>query len=176
MSHIERDGWRIAAAVVVSGALLIALPSRSHAAAGADCSALMAAARKQSQTPFHATFVMTPMVAGAFEPETHQEIWVNKKMYTLLPGPRWVFARVPDDPMGGVNGPINGFMSCHPIPAASIRGETTTGYAVTLESRQKAQMWISPKTGLLVRDVVDQDPARVTFDFDYANVRAPAVK
>jgi hypothetical protein len=94
----------------------------------------------------------------------------------LLPGPRWLVVPMANDPMGGVDGPIDGFSQCRPLPAVTIRGEATTGWAVKFESSRLAKIYISPKSGLPVRDVAEQEPSIVTFDFDYANVRAPAVK
>ena len=173
MSRIEREGWRIAAAAVIAGASLIALPSQSRAT-GADCSAPMAAATLQSKTPFHATYVVTPTTPDAFPTEHHEEIWVGNTMYTLLKDKRWMHVPVKSNPMEGFTGPIDGFSQCQSLPAASIRGETAAGYSVKMESGRNAKIWISPKSGLPVRDVIDQDILLATLDFDYANVRAPA--
>lgn len=162
-----------AALTLIICTMVIGVPSQARATV-ADCTALKAAATLQSKTPFHAVFAVTATTAGAFPTEHHEEIWVDNKMYTALADRRWLSAPVTKNPMGGFTGPIEGFSECRPLPAATIRGEATTGYAVKLESGRKAQIWISPKTGLPIRDVVDQDILLVTLDFDYANVRAPA--
>jgi hypothetical protein len=162
----------VALAVAV---FVIALGTPSPArGSAADCTAAKAAATLQSKTPFHAIFVVTPTTPGAFPTEHHEEIWVDNKMYTLLSDKRWLSAAVPSNPMRGFTGPIPGFSDCRPVPSASIRGETAAGYDIKMESGRRAKLWISPKSGLPIRDVVDQDILLVTLDFDYANVRAPA--
>jgi len=161
-----------AAAIAVACAMLLAVPRKALATA-ADCTAPKAAATLQSKTPFHAMYVVTATQPGAFPTEHHEEIWVGNKMYTLLADKRWLSVPKTQNPMGGFTGPISGFSDCRSVPAASIRGETATGYDVKLESGRRATLWISPKSGLPVRDLVDQDILMVTLDFDYANVRAP---
>lgn len=146
-------------------------------APSADCTAAKKAATLQSKTPFHATYLVEPTSPGAFPTEHHEEIWVGNKMYTLLlKDKRWVNAPVTQNPMGGFTGPITGFSDCRALPAQSIRGEMAAGYDLKMESGRRAKIYISPKSGLLVRDLVDQDILLVTLDFDYANVRAPAAK
>lgn len=164
----------VALAVVVVG---IALGTPDSARAGAaGCAAATKAATLQSKTPFHAMYTVTPTTPGAFPTEHHEEIWVDKKMYTLLADKRWLNAPVTENPMGGFTGPIQGFSDCRPLPSMSIRGETAAGYDIKMESGRRAKIWISPKSGLPVHDVVDQDILLVTLEFDYANVRAPAMK
>lgn len=162
----------VALAVVVFG-IALGTPSPARASA-ADCTLAMKAATLQSKTSFHATFTVTATTPGAFPTEHHEEIWVDNKMYTMLADKRWLSAPVKENPMGGFTGSISGFSECRPLPAMSIRGETTTGYDVKMESGRRTKIWISPTSGLPVHDVVDQDILLVTLDFDYANVRAPA--
>ena len=164
---------RFALLAVVVCSMTMSAPATAHAGA-ADCTALMTAAKLQAKTPFHAVYTVTPTTPGAFPTEHHEEIWVDKRMYTLLADKRWLNAPVTENPMGGFNGPISGFSDCRPIPAASIRGESTTGYAVKFESGRTARIWISPKSGLPVREIADQEILLAALDFDYANVRAPA--
>jgi hypothetical protein len=162
----------VALAVVVVG---IALGTPDSARAGAaGCAAATKAATLQSKTPFHATYTVTPATPGAFPTEHHEEIWVDKTMYTKLGDGRWAHALVTNNPMGGFTGPLNGFSDCRPLPAASIRGETATGYDFKMESGRRTKIWISPRSGLPVREIVDQDILLATLDFDYANVKAPA--
>lgn len=144
----------------------------AHATA-ADCRAAKAAAALQSKTPFHAAYVITATQPGAFPTEHHEEIWVGNKMYTLLADKRWLSVRTTENPMGGFTGPISGYSDCRPLPSASIRGEVTTGYDLRMESGRRAKIYLSPKSGLPVRDLVDQDILLVTLDFDYENVKAP---
>jgi len=162
-----------AALTLIICTMVIGVPSQARATV-ADCTALKAAATLQSKTPFHAVFAVTATTAGAFPTEHHEEIWVDNKMYTALADKRWLSAAVPSNPMRGFTGPIPGFSDCRPVPSASIRGETAAGYDIKMESGRRAKLWISPKSGLPIRDVVDQDILLVTLDFDYANVRAPA--
>lgn len=164
---------RLFALAVLGGALALAAPISAHASS-ADCTAAIKAATLQSKTPFHATYTVTPMTPGAFPTEHHEEIWVGNKMYTLLADKRWLGVAKSQNPMGGFTGPISGFSDCQPMPAASIRGETVAGYDVKMESGRRVKIWISPKSGLPVRDVVDQDILLATLEFDYANVHAPA--
>ena len=140
----------------------------------ANCSAAKRAATLQSKTPFHATIAVTPTTPGAFPIEHDEEIWVGNKIYTSLGDNRWISAPLTQNPMGGFTGPISGFKDCRSVPSASIRGEMATGYDVKMESGRRVKIWISPKSGLPMRDVVDQDILLATIEFDYANVRAPA--
>ncbi len=166
---------RLVVRAVAVCSMTMSAPAIAHAGA-ADCTALMTAARLQAKTPFHAVYTVTPTTPGAFPTEHHEEIWVDKKMYTLLADKRWLNAPVTENPMGGFTGPIQGFSDCRPLPSMSIRGETAAGYDIKMESGRRAKIWISPKSGLPVHDVVDQDILLVTLEFDYANVRAPAMK
>jgi hypothetical protein len=178
--HIERSpvrrsakATRVVALTLIPVSFAMLAPCSAHASS-ADCTAAMKAATLQSKTPFHATYTVTPTTPGAFPTEHHEEIWVGNKMYTLLADKRWLSAPVTHNPMGGFTGPISGFSDCRPQPSASIRGETATGYDVKMESGRRVKIWISPKSGLPVRDVVDQDILLATLEFDYANVHAPA--
>ena len=164
---------RVAAPALIAGVVALAAPASARASA-ADCTAAMKAATLQSKTPFHATYTVTPTTPGAFPIEHHEEIWVGNTRYDLLADKRWLSVRVTDNPMGGFTGPISGFSDCRSVPSASIRGEVAAGYDVKMESGRRTKMWISPKSGLPVRDVVDQDILLVTLEFDYANVHAPA--
>ena len=164
---------QLAALTVAVYTMAMSAPVSARASA-ADCTAAIRAATLQSETPFHATITVTPTTPGAFPIEHHEEIWVGNKMYTLLGDKRWMSASVPQNPMGGFTGPISGFKDCHSVPSASIRGEMATGYDVKMESGRRVKIWISPKSGLPVRDVVDQDILLATLEFAYANVRAPA--
>ncbi|MEP6573792.1 MAG: hypothetical protein ABJD11_13900 [Gemmatimonadota bacterium] len=161
-------------AAIAAAISTMMLATRNEArATTADCTAAKAAATLQSKTPFHATFVVTATQPGSFPTEHHEEVWVGNKMYTLLKDERWLSAPVTQNPMGGFTGPIPGFSDCRPVPTASIRGEMATGFDFKMESGRRAKIYISPKSGLPVRDLVDQDILLVTLGFDYANVRAP---
>lgn len=95
-------------------------------------------------------------------------------MYTGLGDGRWMHVPVANNPMGAFTGPLTGFSDCHPLPAASIGGEMATGYDLRMESGRRTKIWISPKSGLPVRFIVDQDILLATIDVDYAKVKAPA--
>jgi len=174
VTHQISKAAHVAALTVAICTMVIIIPGSARASA-ADCSAAKAAATLQSKTPFHATYTVTPTTPGAFPTEHHEEIWVGNKKYTLLADKRWLKASVTENPMGGFTGPIQGFSDCRPLPAMSIRGETAAGYDIKMESGRRTKIWISPKSGLPVHDVVDQDILLVTLDFDYTNVRAPAM-
>jgi hypothetical protein len=171
--HRNATSARIALTMAAMCAVVVAIPHQAHASA-ADCSAPIAAATLQSKTPFHATYTVTPKTPGAFPTEHHEETWVGNTMYTLLKDGRWMHVPVTKNPMGGFTGPLSGFSDCRSVPAASILGEMAAGYDVKMESGRRVKMWISPKSGLPVRDAVDQDILLATLEFDYANVRAPA--
>lgn len=165
----------LAAATAVTCAVLLAAPRHAQAA-GAGCAALKAAATLQSKTPFHATYTVAPKTAGAFPTEHQEEVWINGTMYLTLGDKSWHRSPMPDNPMDSFAGPIDGFSQCQPLPAMTIRGEATAGYGVKLESGRTAQIWISPKSGLPVHEIFDQDILLATMDFDYANVKAPAMQ
>lgn len=165
----------LAAATAVICTVLLASASRARASASASgCTALMTAAKLQAKTPFHATYTVAPTKPGAFPTEHQEEIWINGTMYLTI-AKSWHRSPMPENPMEGFAGPIDGFSQCHPLPAMTIRGEATTGYGVKLESGRTAQIWISPKSGLPVHEIFDQDILLATMDFDYTNVRAPAM-
>lgn len=154
-------------------ALALGVPASARASGG-SCAAVTTAAMLQSTTPFHATYSVTATNPGAFPTEHHEEIWVGKTMYTKLADGRWMHVPVADNPMDGFTGPLDGFSDCKPLPAMAVRGETATGYDIKMESGRRAKIWISPKSGLPVHDIIDQDILLVTLDFDYASVHAPA--
>ena len=156
-------------------ALMLALPTEARATA-ADCTAPRSAATLQSKTPFHATYVVTATQPGSFPTEHHEEVWVGNTMYTLLADKRWMHVPKTQNPMEGFTGPISGFSDCRAVPAVSIGGEMAMGYDLRMESGRRAKLYISPKSGLPVRDLIDQSILLVTLDFDYANVRAPVAK
>ena len=178
MINDRRPSRRIVAAAqstalgVAVSAVLLMVPAEARATV-VNCTAPMAAATLQSKTPFHATYVVAAKTPGAFPTEHHEEIWVGNKMYTLLADKRWQSTTVAQNPMRGFTGPISGFSDCQSVAAASIRGESATGDDVKMESGRRVKMWISPKSGLPMREIVDQDILLATLDFDYANVSAP---
>ena len=159
------------AAIIVVG---ISLGTPVPARAGFErCTAVTKAATLQSKTPFHATYEVTPVTPGAFPTEHHEETWVGNTMYTKLGDGRWMHVVVTANPMGGFTGPLDGFSDCKPLPAMTIRGESAAGYDIRMESGRRAKIWISPKSGLPVHDIIDQDILLVTLDFDYTNVKPP---
>jgi hypothetical protein len=137
-------------------------------ATGADCGAVQAAVALQSKTPFHATISR----AGA---PANEAIWVNNTMYTKMSG-NWLPSPMPpENALSGVTGGVTHFSACRRLADDPIKGEPMAVYAAKMESGEAVELWISTKSGLLVRDVVDVQGIKVTADFDYANVRAPAV-
>ena len=88
------------------------------------------AAVLQSTTPFHAAYAVTPTNPGAFPTENREEIWVNRTMYLTLGDKNWHSAPMPNNPMDGFTGPLDGFTDCKPLPPMTIHGETATGYDI----------------------------------------------
>lgn len=152
----------------------LALPTRARAA-DPDCTPVHAAVTFQSKKPFHALVSSTPTREGKIPPATSQAIWVGGTLYTQMGG-RWLPSPMaPENALSGVTGGVTHFSACRRLADDAIHGETATVYAAKMESGQPVQLWISTKTGLLLRDVVDQDIMKVTVDFDYGNVQAPPV-
>jgi|SRR5580704_4594611 hypothetical protein len=136
----------------------------------ADCGPVQAAVALQSKTPFHAVVGRTGSKA------TDEDIWTGGIMYTKMSG-GWLPARMaPENALSGVTGGVTHFSECRRLADDAIRGEPMTVYAAKMESGEQVQLWISAKSGLLARDVVDVQGIKVSADFDYANVRAPVVR
>jgi hypothetical protein len=136
----------------------------------ADCTPVQSAVALQSKTPFHAVIGRTGSKA------TDEAIWTASVMYTKMSGGWLPAPMAPENALSGVTGGVTHFSECRRLADDAIRGEPMTVYAAKMESGEPVQLWISAKSGLLVRDVVDLQPIKVTADFDYANVRAPVVR
>ncbi len=163
-----------AAALTAAVCATLALPTQARAA-GVDCTPVHAAVTFQSRKPFHALVSSTPTRQGSIPATTTQAIWVGGTLYTQM-ADRWLPSPMPpENALSGVTGGVTHFSDCRRLADDAIHGEATTVYAAKMESGQAVQLWISTKTGLLLRDVVDQDIMKVTVDFDYANVQAPPV-
>lgn len=153
--------------------VVFALPSRASAGR-ADCAAVQAAVVLQSKTPFHAVITKAPTKAGAFPTSADEAIWAGNTFYMKLSSSWLKTPMTADGVLQGVTGGIAHFSGCRRLADEVIRGEATAVYAAKMESGEQAQLWISAKTGLLLREVVDEDIMKVTAEFDYANVHAPA--
>jgi hypothetical protein len=136
----------------------------------ADCAPVQAAVALQSKTPFHAVVGRTGSTA------TDEAIWTGGMMYTKMSGGWLPAPMAPENALSGVTGGVTHFSACRRLADDAIRGEPMAVYAAKMESGEPVQLWISAKSGLLVRDVVDLQPIKVTADFDYRNVRAPVVR
>ena len=135
----------------------------------ADCAPVQAAVALQSKTPFHAVVGRTGSKA------TDEAIWTGSIMYTKMSGGWLPAPMAPENALSGVTGGVTHFSACRRLTDDAIRGEPMAVYAAKMESGEPVQLWISAKSGLLVRDVVDLQSMKVTADFDYVNVRAPVV-
>jgi hypothetical protein len=160
-------------ALAAATCAVFGLPSLARAAVS-DCTAVQAAVALQSKTPFHAITTLTATKAGAFPTSTNEAIYLDNKMYTRLGNSPWLPA--PTDAahaLAGVTGGNATFSECRRLPDDAIHGEATMVYAAKMESGEPARLWISTKSGLLLRDVVDEGAMKVAAEFDYANVRPP---
>jgi hypothetical protein len=136
----------------------------------ADCAPVQAAVALQSKTPFHA------VVGRAGSTATNEDIWTGSIMYTKMSGDWLPAPMAPENALSGVTGGVTHFSACRRLADDAIRGEPMAVYAAKMESGEQVQLWISAKSGLPVRDVVDVQGIKVSADFDYANVRAPVVR
>jgi hypothetical protein len=164
-------------AIHVAAAAVCALCSLTTQAraAGSDCAPVQGAVTLQSKTPFHAVVRKVASRTEASPASADQAIWIGGVLYTQM-ADRWLPARVaPENVLSGVTGGVTNFSACRRLTDDAIRGEPTAVYAAKMESGQAVQLWISSKSGLLLREVVDEDIMKVSADFDYANVRAPVV-
>jgi hypothetical protein len=152
----------------VTGSLLLAI-SVSSRAADAGCSAVRAAVALQSKAPFRATVSSTQSAAAK-----NEMVWVDNMLYMQMGG-RWVSSPMPPErALVGVTGGNLPFSECKPLPGATISGQATTVYSATMQSGEHVQLFLS-SSGQLLREVLDVMGRNVTVDFEYSNVRAPAL-
>jgi hypothetical protein len=155
--------------------LVAAYHTPNRATGGSDCEPVQAAVTLLYKTPFHVLITKTATRPGQFPTSTDEAIWANNKLSMKVGKSPWVGSRVSaDNVLGSVTGGIAQYSDCRRLSDAAVRGEPAAVYAAKMESGEQAQLFISAKTGLLLRDVLDEDIMKVTADFDFANVRAPA--
>ena len=175
LSRLAVRSMHFTAATAVTCAMLLAAPDNARAS-GSDCTAVQIAVALQSKTPFHATVTKVPTQAGAFATEKDESVWIGNKMYLTL-GKSWHGAPMsPDNAITGVTGGNLPFSACERLADESIGGQATSVYAAKMGSGEHVKLYISTKSGLILRDIVDEEFMIVTADFDYANVRAPAMR
>ncbi len=148
--------------------ILLALPSVAPAAR-ADCGAVNAAFSVQAKTPFHA------MITRAGASPAGEAIWIHNTVYTKMGG-NWFPSPGTPGQAPSVIGGIPNFSACRRLGDDAIRGEATVVYAAKMESGEDVQLWVSTKSGLPLRELVDVKSIKVTADFDYENVRQPPVQ
>ena len=150
-------------------------PDRA-AGGGSDCTSVRAAVALLSKTPFHARITKTAARPGQFPTSTDEAFWAGNKLYVKLGGSPWLSSQISaDNVLGSVTGGVAHFSDCRRLSDGAVRGEPTAVYAATMESGEQTQLFISAKSGLMLRDVLDEkDVMTVTTDFDFTNVRAPA--
>lgn len=143
---------------------------------GSDCAPVQAALGLLYKTPFHALITKTATRQGQFPTSTNEAIGVGDKLSVKLgKDSPWLTSQISaDNQLGSVTGGIAHFRECRRLSDAAVHGEPTAVYAAKMESGEPVQLFISTKSGLLLRDVLDQDIMMVTTDFDFANVRMPA--
>jgi hypothetical protein len=160
-------------AVLASAAcsLLLAL-SVSSRAADAGCAAVRAAVALQSKTPFQAT---VSSAQKSSSPAAKSEmVWIDNTLYMQMGG-RWVGGPMPPErALVGVTGGNLPFGECKQLPGATISGQATTVYSAVMQSGEHVQLFLATN-GQLVREILDVMGMNVTVDFEYANVRAPAL-
>jgi hypothetical protein len=155
----------------VTCSLLMAV-SVSSRAADTGCAAVRAAVVLQSKTPFHAT-VSSALKSSA--PAAKSEmVWIDNKLYVQMGG-RWVGGPMPPErALVGVTGGNLPFSECKQLPGATISGQATTVYSAVMQSGEHVQLFLST-SGQLLREILDEMGMNVTVDFEYANIRAPAL-
>ncbi len=102
-------------------------------------------------------------------------VWIDNKLYMQMGG-RWVGGPMPPErALVGVTGGNLPFSECKPLPAATISGQATNVYSAVMQSGEHAQLFISVTSGQLLRETLNVNMIIVTVDFEYTNVRAPAL-
>jgi hypothetical protein len=156
-----------------TGTLLLAASYTGRAAESA-CKAVQAAVELQSKAPFHATVTGTPTRAGTPAAAKSEMIWIGNTLYLSMGG-RWVGGPMPPErALVGVTGGNLPFSDCARLPDATVSGQPTSVFSAKMQSGESVQLFISA-SGQLLRDILDQHVMTVTVDFEYANVRAPAL-
>jgi hypothetical protein len=164
--------WGLVASV--TGSFLLAM-SVSSQAADSGCAAVRAAVALQSKSPFHAT-VSSASAQGASTPAAKSEmVWIDNTLYLQMGG-RWVGGPMPPErALVGVTGGNLPFSECKQLAGATISGQATTVYSAVMQSGEHVQLFISSSSGQLLRETLDVRMTNVTVDFEYTNVRAPAL-
>lgn len=163
---------RVVAALI--GTLFIATSMISQAA-GAECAAVRAAVALQSKTPFHAIVSNSSTPSSTTAAAKNDMIWVNNTLYMQMGG-RWLGSPMPPErALMGVTGGNLPFSECKQLPSATIAGQAATVYSAKMQSGEQVQLFISATSGQLLREILDEKIMNVTVDFDYSNVRAPAL-
>jgi hypothetical protein len=144
-------------------------------AADSDCGAVRAAVALQSKTPFHATVTNTPTRAGTIPVVKNDMIWIDNTLYLSMNG-RWVGGPMPPErALVGVTGGNLPFSECKRLPDSTASGQPTSVYSAVMQSGEHVQLFISATSGQLLREMLDQNVMKVTVDFEYTNVHAPAL-
>jgi hypothetical protein len=101
-------------------------------------------------------------------------VWIDNTLYMQMGG-RWVGGPMPPErALVGVTGGNLPFGECKQLPGATISGQATTVYSAVMQSGEHVQLFLATN-GQLVREILDVMGMNVTVDFEYANVRAPAL-
>jgi hypothetical protein len=161
-------------------AILSLFVAASHApnmpaGGGSDCAPVRTAVALLSTKPFHALLTKTATRPGQFPTSTDELYWAGNKLYVKIGNSPWLSSQVSaDDVLGSVTGGVAHFSDCRRLSDEVVRGEPTAVYAAKMESGEPAQLFISAKSGLILRDVLDEEGImKVSADFDFVNVRAP---
>jgi hypothetical protein len=145
------------------------------AGGGSDCAPVQASVALLYKTPFHALITKAATRPGQFPTSTDEAIWAGNKLSVKVGASPWVSTPVsPDNVLGSVTGGVAHYRECRRLSDGAVRGEAAAVYAAKMESGEQVQLFISAKSGLLLRDIIDEDIMKVTADFDFANVRVPA--
>ena len=165
---------RLATVAAVATCSLLAV-TKDARAADADCKAVQAAVTLQSKTPFRAMVSGTPTRRGSIPASKSEMIWIDNTLYLAMGG-RWVGSPMPQErALVGVTGGNLPFGDCKRLPDARVSGQAATAYSATMQSGEHVQLFISSGSGQLLRETLDQQIMMVTVDFEYTNVRAPAL-
>jgi hypothetical protein len=161
--------WGLLASVTYSLLLTISVSSR---AAETGCAAVRAAVALQSKTPFHAT--VSSVQKSSTPAAKNEMVWIDNTLYMQMGG-RWVGGPMPPErALVGVTGGNLPFSECKQLSGGTISGQATTVYSAVMQSGEHVQLFLS-SSGQLLREVLDVVGRNVTVDFEYSNVRAPAL-
>lgn len=167
--------------VFASAVLVIASFSASRAQAADSCDPVFNALTKVLTTPSHS--YSTHTTSNGSKTISAEMIYIQNKGYMRING-KWM--ENPETP-GEVlqqeqENRKNGNATCRLVRDESVNGESAALYSLHSESengKEDAQMWISKRTGLPLREEMDMDvggsggKSHLSTRYEYGNVKPP---